>query len=180
MWLNNKLSYGRISKLLHWFSAIIIFSLFFLGYWMTDLDYTSQWNKKAPHLHKSIGILLCLTTLFRIFWRIFNISLTKLRTHSKIIHKSSTFVYLTIYLLLFILFASGYLISMSDERAILVFNWFEIPALGELFEQQTSIISLHHEYTAYSLITLSILHILGALKHHFIDKDNTLKQMITP
>ncbi len=72
---------------------------------------------------------------------------------------------------------SGDLISTADNRAIEVFNWFSIPALAELFNKQADIAGLIHQYAAYLLIFLSVLHGAGAIKHHFIDKDHTLKRM---
>jgi cytochrome b561 len=35
-----------------------------------------------------------------------------------------------------------------------------------------------HRYLGYALMTLIVLHIAGALKHHFIDRDQTLKRML--
>ncbi len=35
-----------------------------------------------------------------------------------------------------------------------------------------------HQYAAWALIGLLILHIGAALKHHFIDRDTTLRRMI--
>lgn len=73
---------------------------------------------------------------------------------------------------------SGYLISTEDGRPIAVFGWFSVPALGALFDNQADIAGLVHEYVAYSLITLALLHAVAALKHHFFDKDHTLKRML--
>jgi cytochrome b561 len=35
-----------------------------------------------------------------------------------------------------------------------------------------------HQWVGYLLAGLLVLHIAGALKHHFIDRDNTLKRML--
>jgi cytochrome b561 len=83
-----------------------------------------------------------------------------------------------IYLLLALIFISGYLISTSDGRPISVFNLFNVPALGELFENQSDISGEIHFYSAVTLMVLVTLHALAALKHHFINKDNTLKKML--
>lgn len=66
--------------------------------------------------------------------------------------------------------------STADGRAIEVFNWFSMPAVGELFLNQADIAGEIHYYLAYSLIGLAALHALAALKHHYINKDNTLKK----
>ena len=58
MLLNTRENYGWVAKLLHWLVALAVFSLFGLGFWMVDLGYYDSWNKLAPHIHKSVGILL--------------------------------------------------------------------------------------------------------------------------
>jgi cytochrome b561 len=75
---------------------------------------------------------------------------------------------------------SGYLISTADGRAIDVFNLFSVPALVSGFDNQEDIAGLVHQIIAYSLIALVVLHALAALKHHFIDRDRTLKRMLNP
>ena len=82
-----------------------------------------------------------------------------------------------LYFGILLLVVSGYLISTEDGRPIAVFDWFEVPALGALFAAQADIAGLVHQYVAYSVISLAVLHALAALKHHFIDKDATLKRM---
>jgi cytochrome b561 len=85
-----------------------------------------------------------------------------------------------LYLLMLMIFLSGYLISTADDRGIDVFDWFTVPSMGELIDSQEDIAGLVHEYLAYTLIAMVVLHALAALKHHFIDKDNVLKRMVKP
>ena len=73
---------------------------------------------------------------------------------------------------------SGYLISTADGRGIEVFDFFVIPALGSIIENQEDLAGLVHKWLAYLLVSLATLHALAALKHHFIDKDNTLNRII--
>ena len=73
---------------------------------------------------------------------------------------------------------TGYLISTADGRGIEVFELITIPAYGAIIENQEDIAGLVHKWLAYLLIALASLHALAALKHHFIDKDNTLNRMI--
>jgi len=65
---NNKKGYGLVSISFHWIFVITIFSLFGLGFWMIDLDYYSEWYTKAPHLHKSIGMIFFGLLFLRFFW----------------------------------------------------------------------------------------------------------------
>ena len=74
--------------------------------------------------------------------------------------------------------ASGYFISTADGRPIQVFNWFEVPAYALGIEQQEDIAGAIHWYLALTLMFLVFLHTAGALKHHLVDKDETLKRML--
>ncbi len=176
---NTQHSFGLMSKLLHWLSALSVLGLFVLGYWMVDLTYYSSWYKTAPYWHKSIGILLLLATLFRLVWKTMQTTVMPLSSHSKKVKLAASLTHKLLYTLLLVLMASGYLISTADGRAIEVFNWFAVPSLGELIAEQAEIAGVVHKFIGYALISLSILHGGAAIKHHFYDKDDTLKRMTT-
>lgn len=173
---NTVSSYNKLSKLFHWLSAILVIGLFSAGYWMVDLSYYSEWYKTAPHWHKSFGITLLGITTLRLLWKI--ISPAPAIQGSNFEIKAAKSAHHLTYLLMFTIFLSGYLISTADGRGIDVFNWFEVPGLGSFIEDQEDLAGLVHRYVAYALIGLVSLHALAALKHHFINKDNTLKKML--
>ncbi len=168
--------YNMTAKLLHWVSALFIFGLFALGLWMVDLNYYSEWYKTAPHWHKSIGLCLFALTLFRIIWK--KITATPEIEGEKWEIQSAKIVHATLYLLLLSIFISGYMISTADGRSIEIFNWFSVPGFGSFFENQEDIAGIVHYYLAFTLIGLAVIHALAALKHHFINQDNTLNKML--
>lgn len=161
--------------IIHWATAICVFGLFGLDYWMVDLSYYHKWYNSAPYWYKSIGILVAIVTVVRLL--VVRIKKRPAKYGNKVEKTVSTLTHGFIYLLLFSIFASGYLISTADGRSIEVFTWFSLPSAGELFSQQSDIAGELHEIFAWSLLVVVVLHALGALKHHFIDKDQTLKQM---
>ncbi|ODS04695.1 cytochrome b [Vibrio scophthalmi] len=168
--------YNPISRIIHWLSAIVIIGLFAAGLWMVDLSYYSEWYRTAPHWHKSIGILLAGLTLFRLVWK--SVTLSPNIEGNTLEKWAAKIAHGLMYIVLLILFTSGYLISTADGRAIDVFDWFAIPGAGALFEGQADLAGEIHFYAAWTLIILAGLHAIAALKHHFIDKDNTLRKMI--
>lgn len=163
---------------IHWLTALCVVGLFAVGVWMVELTYYSEWYRVAPHWHKSIGLLLAAVTLLRIGLRAIKSRPPAYGT--KMIIALSHVGHLAIYVLLLVMFVSGYLISTADGRGIDVFNWFTLPSIGEFFPRQEDIAGEIHEYAAWSLIALAVLHSLAAIKHHILDKDNTLVQMIKP
>lgn len=177
---NSEQSYGLVAMLLHWVAALVVLGLFGVGLWMTDLTYYDDWYRKAPHLHKSVGVLLALVFVFRLIWRYVNPKPKLDASVPQWEERVAGLVHFCLYLLVFAIVLSGYFISTADGRAIEVFDWFEIPALVTAIENQEDLAGDIHFYLASSLIGLVVLHALAALKHHFIDGDNTLKRMLNP
>ncbi len=169
-------NYNLVARGVHWLSALVIIGLFAVGLWMVDLSYYSEWYRTAPHWHKSIGLLLAGLTLFRLLWKLVTASPKTDGATYEII--GAKLAHLGMYAILLALFASGYLISTEDGRGIDVFTWFTVPGLGALFENQADIAGQVHFYAAWALIIIAAVHAIAALKHHFINKDNTLRKMI--
>jgi cytochrome b561 len=176
---NTSSAYGWVAIALHWFMAITIFSLFGLGLYMVELTYYDAWYKGSLDLHKSIGALLAVLLLMRIFWRIVNVTPNSAdSTAGNVEIKAAHYAHLTLYLLMGLLMVTGYLISTADGRAIDVFGLVSIPALPFSFDNQEDIAGNIHEYIAWTLVLLAAGHGLASLKHHFINKNNTLLRMI--
>ncbi|VAX00322.1 Cytochrome B561 [hydrothermal vent metagenome] len=166
------------SIVIHWLSVLVVMSLFVLGLWMVELNYYSDWYRSAPNLHKSFGVLLFILTLVRIVWlklkhtpSTVNQPKTREQKLARIAHK-------TLYFLLFSVMIFGYLISTADGRAIEIFNVVPIPAIIFGFDKQEDIAGIIHLWLAIILISLVTIHAAAALKHHFINKDQTLKRML--
>ena len=176
---NSSTAYGWIAIALHWFMALAVFSLFGLGLYMVELTYYDAWYKGSLDLHKSAGALLAVLLLVRVFWRVVNVVPNSADiTGSKLEIKAAHYAHLLLYVLMGLLMFAGYLISTADGRPIDVFGLFSIPALAFSFENQESIAGIIHEYLAWTLVLLSAGHGLASLKHHFINKNNTLIRML--
>ncbi len=176
--LNSSNRYGLVSVLIHWLVALTVFALFGLGLWMTGLTYYSEWYRTAPALHKSVGVVLFTVMLLRVLWRFLTPQPAALSSHSSAVQLLSRLGHGALYLGLFVVMISGYLISTADGRAISVFDLFEIPALITGLPDQADLAGAVHFYVAWALVIFAGLHALAALKHHFIDRDSTLKRML--
>ena len=173
---NSKSSYGWIAIVLHWLMAIGIFFLFGLGLYMVELTYYDTWYRGSLELHKSLGLTLLLIWIARIAWRWLNTS--PKMSGTKFEKKAAHTVHAVLYLLMLALMVTGYLIATADGRGIVVFSLIDVPAMSIRIENQEDIAGLVHKWLAYLFIALVVLHAWAALKHHFIDKDDTLKRMM--
>jgi len=175
---NDTQHYGWVSIILHWIVALLVIILFFLGLWMVDLGYYDSWYHKAPFVHKSIGVMLIFLVPVRIAWYVASPAPEALDSHAAWISKVAKWVHRLLYLLLLLVIVSGYLISTADGRSVSWFGLVELPALFSGGERQAEIAGTIHYLLANTLLGVATLHMLAALKHHFIDKDRTLLRML--
>lgn len=173
---NTRQGYGAVAIALHWLTALTVLALFPLGLWMVELDYYDAWYHKAPDVHKSLGVLLFLVVVLRLFWRSVNPHPETLG--SRLEKRVAKFAHIALYVLLLLLMTSGYLISTAEGDPIGVFDWFSVPATLHGLRGQADIAGEIHELLAFVLIGLVAVHAGAALKHHFIDRDRTLSRML--
>ncbi|WP_322979411.1 cytochrome b [Pseudomonas sp. C11] len=176
-WRNSPARYGLVSISLHWLVALAVFGLFALGYWMVGLSYYDPWRQEAPDLHKSIGLLLFGLMLLRVLWRLLNPSPAALASHGAMTRLASKLGHGLLYLGLFGVMITGYLISTADGRGIEVFGLFTVPATFTGIPDQEDVAGDIHRILAWGLVIFAGVHGLAALKHHFIDRDSTLLRM---
>lgn len=175
---NTDNNFGLVTILIHWVMALLIIGLFILGKYMLDLDYYDAYYQIAPWWHKSFGLLVFLLLLYRIVWKLINPKVKPLQSYKTYEIKLATFIQLSMYLVLLICCISGMIISTTKEATLSFFGLLDVPTLFTVGKEQVMIIEKIHEYSTLTLIILASLHMLAALKHHFLDKDLTLTRIL--
>ena len=119
---NDRERYGLVAVLLHWLMALVIVGMFALGLWMTSLTYYDTWYHRGPWVHKGIGVLLFLLLLMRLGWRLANPRPGHLASHTPFERLAAGIVHWAMYLLLFGVFFSGYLMDTAEGHPVDVFG----------------------------------------------------------
>lgn len=177
-WGNTRAAYGLVAIGLHWLVAVTVPGLFGLGLWMVELTYYDPWYRTAPDVHKAVGVLLFITLVLRLLWRLGQPAPAPIgRPWERAL---AGLVHALLYLLLFATMTAGYLISTADGRAVEVFGLFAVPASVSGLANQEDIAGAVHFWLAWALVGLVGLHALAALKHAIIDRDATLRRMLRP
>lgn len=174
---NSEHHYGWLAVVLHWLVAVVVVGLFALGFWMVDLSYYDEWYRKGPDLHRSIGLILFAVVVFRLLWRFINTSPRPLANHQRWEVVSAHVAHSLLYVLMFVAMVSGYLITTADGSSISVFGLFDVPSVTGQVKGMEDTAGAVHYWSTWALVGLAGLHALGALKHHFIDRDETLRRM---
>lgn len=175
---NTEQNFGLISILIHWVMALFIIGLFVIGKYMLSLDYYDPFYHSGPWWHKSFGLLVALLLVYRIIWKFKSSSVKPLETYKKYEITLAKLVQTLLYISLVVCCISGVMISTAKGAGISFFDLFEIPALIAKGKPQLELAGKIHYFATYTLIILASLHMLAALKHHFLDKDITLLRML--
>lgn len=173
---NGVTRYSSGSKFFHWTIALIVILMlsgsFFLG------DIPDKYQSLAYMMHKSFGLTVLFLMIARFIW-LWHSGRPALPSATPPWEKRlSRVVQYGFYVFLICMPVCGWVMSVAEDRVPTYFGLFKMPlpiatnkALGTLMDQS-------HKTIAWILIGLIFLHIAGALKHHFIDKDKVLKKML--
>ena len=195
--MNQTKRYTKTAVVLHWLIAIGIFGMFALGWYMSELPkeapkqmaydlfdwgvYTISLAEEASprtfyfNLHKSIGVTILALIAFRLFWRITHKAPAMLTSYKAWERKLATGVHHLLYLLMVALPVTGLIMAIASKYGV---KWFGLALIGGLDNKGLrDIFKEAHEIVGVVILLVLVLHILGALKHHFIDKDDTVKRM---
>lgn len=170
--------YGLVTKALHWLTATLILGLVALGWYMVDLTYFDRWYNQSLLTHKALGMAVLVLGFITLAWRALSPSPAALPGLPPWQRRASTAVHHLLFVMIFLLPVSGYLISTSAGKSIDFFGWFSIPPLIEVGGTLRDVAIETHFWLAYGTAVLAALHAGAALKHHFIDRDDTLARMI--
>ena len=170
--LNNNQKYGLISIIFHWGMAIIMLITFLLGKNLQD-NFENYYEILA--LHNSFGILIFILAIFRITWKFINIKPDAL-PNKIIFMKLASLSHIVFYIIFFVMPLTGYLLT-NLQGDIVSFFGTSLPSILETNSELKYYIHDIHFYLGNILLLILGLHILGALYHHIILKDNTLRRI---
>ena len=177
-WRNSVNRYGIVAKSLHWLIVFGIVAQYLLAEAQEE-ETESSGAMTAMNWHVSIGITLLALAILRVIWRTVDVTPpwpASMRGFERLLAKAG---HIGLYGLLFALALSGWLLTSVEGESFRIFGWFELPALGPAgTEDREHLIEEVHEVLFNSLFALAILHVLAALKHHFIGRDDVLKRML--
>ncbi len=189
--------YTKTAIILHWLIAIFIALMFGLGWFMADLPkeapkqmaydlfdlgvYTWQLAEEASprtfyfNLHKSLGLTVLALIVLRVLWRITHTPPAALSSYKAIEKKVATATHHSLYLLMLSVPVTGLIMAINSKYGV---KWFGIDVIAGLDNKPVrDFFECTHEFVGIVLLVLIGIHLLGALKHKFIDKDDTMSRM---
>ena len=160
---------------LHWLLALLIIGSFSLGVYMHELPF-SPFRLKLYNWHKWAGVTILVLSFVRLAWRITHRPPADLAMPAW----QATAAHAThhlLYALFFIVPLVGWAYSSAAGFPIVWFGVLPLPDFVPVDKALAEAIKPWHERTAMLMAALVLLHVAGALKHRFIDRDGLLDRM---
>lgn len=174
---NTEKRFGVVAISFHWVMAIIMIGLIILGLYMIRLP-DSDGKFALYDIHKEFGLIILGLVFLRFGWRYINI-IPSLDSISRLEHYLALFVQWMLYFCMVAMPITGLLMTSAAGYQAHFFG-LVVPSVMEPNKVLAPVFAFLHEWIGYSLIGLIVLHVLGALKHHFYDKSDVLKRMLSP
>ena len=176
-WKNTAERFGVVAKSFHWLVAAIVICVIGVGLYMSDLD-PSPLKFSLSFWHKSFGVTILALMVLRLVWRFANTQPAALENHKRWEKLLARAIHGGLYICLFAMPLSGWAMSSAKGFGVSVFGWFTLPDIVGENKELGEVLNEAHEIIADILIICIVLHFGGALKHHIVDKDSTLRRML--
>jgi cytochrome b561 len=185
--MNSVSKYTRTAMVLHWVIAILI-GVNLCLVWVVD-SLPDELSRPVIDTHKSIGITVLGLALLRLTWRLAHRPPKLPERYPRWERVAATVAHGVFYALILCLPLSGWMHDSAwkdaDTHPMHLFGLVPWPRIGWIMdvepvtkERLHDVFGWVHTALGYVLYVLLALHIGGALKHQFLDRERELQRML--
>lgn len=179
--------YSGVAILLHWvIAALVVINVLLAWSWPGLLPEAQV--RPAIDLHKSIGVTVLGLVILRVLWRFSHRPPPFPRGYAKWEVSAAHITHFLLYAILFAMPLTGWIMDSAYVRAAQTpmywFGAFQWPRLGFIMALDPATkktvhdtFGAAHELIAYLVYALFVIHVLGALKHQFVDGTKELQRI---
>ncbi len=172
--------YGGVAITLHWLLAALLLGMLGMGWYMTGLPFSPQ-RLKLYNWHKWAGVAVLALAALRLAWRLAKRPpplparvAAAMPRWQRAAHHGVQGLLIALSLLVPLL---GWAYSSAAGFPVVFLGLVPLPDLLAADEALADLVKPWHARLAYMLAALALVHILAALKHHWLDRDGLLARM---
>lgn len=183
MLVNTRDTYGTVTQLFHWVTALLILVLLPLGLFMHDLPIGSTeevaYKSWFYSLHKTLGVTVFLIAIGRVFWALTQSRPSPLYPERKLESLTAQTVHWMLYACIILMPLTGWLHHSATEGFAPIWGPYpqDLPWTPKSADF-ADFFGTAHFLTGVLLGTSLLLHLAGAAKHLIFEQDDTLNRMI--
>ncbi|WP_319530093.1 cytochrome b/b6 domain-containing protein [uncultured Cohaesibacter sp.] len=162
--------YGRIARLLHWSSAVLIVVLIGSGFGAAFSNEAAS-KMTALRVHLPVAFLVFVLTIIRLVWWRIDKKPAPISGGPAWQRVAADWTHRALYLALIVMLGSGIALSLMTSLPPALFGGAAMPDLSGLAPR------IAHGIAGLVLVALIILHLAASLYHQFIVRDETLARM---
>lgn len=168
--------YTRTAVALHWTIVALIVTALGMGWFMTDMA-ISPLQLRVYSWHKWIGVTVLALFAVRGLWRLGHAppALLPMPAWQRLAAQA---MHGFLYLMMLVQPLTGWIYSNASGYPIVYLKLIPLPNLAGKDKALATAFEEIHSTGGWLLAVAIGLHALAALKHHFIDRDDTLRRML--
>jgi cytochrome b561 len=169
--------YTPVAISLHWLIALLIFAGWGLGFYMSDLP-LSPAKLQYYSWHKWMGVTTFILAMLRVGWLATHPVPRLPRAIPPWQTRTARVTHFVLYLLMFVIPLSGWLMSSAKGVPTVYFGVLPIPDLIGKDKAMGDVLVVVHQSLAFGLAALVGLHVAVAIKHQLMDRDGVMGRMV--
>lgn len=169
--------YGRVAIALHWLIGAALLAQIAFGFLLDEIaPRGTPARAGVVNLHKSFGITLAVLIVLRLAWRLRHRPPAWPASMSIWQRRAARIGHAALYACMIVMPASGYLASNFSKHGVRLFG-MRLPAWGPDMPPVYAALNLLHVTTAWLFMALIVGHVLIALRHALVDRDDFLARI---
>ena len=174
---NSAARFGLVAKTLHWLTLVLLIGAFTLAISMVNMPFSPR-KLEFYSWHKWVGVTIFLVLLLRLAWRLVNPVPHQPASIPRWQRRLAGLSHATLYTILIVMPVTGWIMSSALNLPVVYLGLIHIPSPFGVDRALGEAMKIVHLSLAVALLVLVTIHVLAALYHHFVLRDDVLRRML--
>ena len=174
---NTAEQFGLVARTLHWLTLVLLIGAFTLAISMVNMPFSPR-KLEFYSWHKWVGVTIFLVVLLRLAWRFVNPVPPQSESMPRWQRRLAGLSHATLYAILIVMPVTGWIMSSALNLPVVYLGVIHIPSPFGVDRALGEAMKIVHLSLAVALLVLIAIHVLAALYHHLVLRDDVLRRML--